>query len=131
MGYLYAQALRAARVVVDIGMHLELEVPQDQHGLPPFAPGRRWTPELAGASSAEHTGWGRRSSTPRSCATSAGRAGHQLQARRARVAGRPRGRPRPARREGRELDLKAWHMAALGTGALGLDDLARELAALG
>ena len=49
---------------------------------------------------------------------------------RAWLAGREAARARAAS-EGRELDLKAWHMAALGTGALGLDDLARELAALG
>ena len=39
-----AQAFRAARVIVDIGMHLELEIPRDN----PFGfhPGERWTPEL-------------------------------------------------------------------------------------
>ena len=38
------QAFRAARVIVDIGMHLELEIPRDN----PFGfhPGERWTPEL-------------------------------------------------------------------------------------
>ncbi|WP_198937656.1 DUF885 family protein, partial [Micromonospora sp. TSRI0369] len=44
LGMLDGQALRAARVVVDIGMHLELEIPKDN----PFGfhPGERWTPEL-------------------------------------------------------------------------------------
>lgn len=43
MGLLSSQALRAARVVVDIGMHLELEIPQQEsyHG------GEIWRPELA------------------------------------------------------------------------------------
>src|SRR5260370_15555082 len=42
MGYLDAQLMRAIRVIIDIGMHLELEIPAD------WAPGagRRGTPEL-------------------------------------------------------------------------------------
>jgi uncharacterized protein (DUF885 family) len=48
---------------------------------------------------------------------------------RAWLEGRASARARAAT-EGRELDLRAWHMAALSTGALGLDDLARELADL-
>ena len=31
---------------------------------------------------------------------------------------------------GADFDLKAWHMAALSQGSLGLDDLVAELAAL-
>ncbi len=44
LGMLDNQALRATRVIVDIGMHLELEIPRDN----PFGfhPGERWTPEL-------------------------------------------------------------------------------------
>jgi uncharacterized protein (DUF885 family) len=40
---LRAQAMRAVRVVVDIGMHLELAIPADEH----YHPGETWTPELA------------------------------------------------------------------------------------
>ena len=43
LGYLDAQMMRACRVIIDIGMHLELEIPADS----PFHPGERWTPELA------------------------------------------------------------------------------------
>lgn len=45
LGMLDAQALRAARVVVDIGLHLDLGIPTDN----PFGwrPGERWSPELA------------------------------------------------------------------------------------
>ncbi len=43
MGMLDAQALRSVRVVVDIGMHLGLEIPADAD----FHPGDVWTPELA------------------------------------------------------------------------------------
>jgi len=39
-----SQAFRATRVIIDIGMHLQLEIPRDN----PFGfhPGQRWTPEL-------------------------------------------------------------------------------------
>ena len=44
LGMLDGQGFRAARVVVDIGMHLELEIPRDN----PFGfhPGETWTPDL-------------------------------------------------------------------------------------
>lgn len=42
MGKLASEMLRAARVVIDIGSHLELTVPDDQ----PFHPGEPWTFEL-------------------------------------------------------------------------------------
>ena len=42
LGYLVAQQLRAARVIVDIGMHLSLAIPGGQ----PFHSGERWTAEL-------------------------------------------------------------------------------------
>ena len=43
LGMLRAQAMRAVRVVVDIGMHLELAIPAHE----PYHPGETWTPELA------------------------------------------------------------------------------------
>jgi uncharacterized protein (DUF885 family) len=43
LGMLDAQLLRAARVVVDIGVHLELPVPQDS----PWRPGEIWNAHLA------------------------------------------------------------------------------------
>lgn len=43
MGLLSSQALRAARVVVDIGMHLELQIPQQE----PYHGGETWRPDLA------------------------------------------------------------------------------------
>ena len=42
LGMLRAQALRCTRVIVDIGMHLELPIPEGDG----FHPGERWTPEL-------------------------------------------------------------------------------------
>ncbi|MFZ0994644.1 MAG: DUF885 domain-containing protein [Candidatus Dormiibacterota bacterium] len=43
LGMLANQSFRAARVVVDIGLHLELALPQGQH----FHPGETWSRELA------------------------------------------------------------------------------------
>ncbi|MDQ4112067.1 MAG: DUF885 domain-containing protein, partial [Actinomycetota bacterium] len=44
LGMLDGQSFRAARVIIDIGMHLELTIPEDN----PFGfhPGEVWTPEL-------------------------------------------------------------------------------------
>src|SRR6202000_2769503 len=42
MGMLDAHLFRAGRVIIDIGMHLELEIP---HGTG-FHEGERWTPDL-------------------------------------------------------------------------------------
>ena len=44
MGMLDGQSMRAARVIVDIGMHLELEIPKDNPF--DFHPGETWTPAL-------------------------------------------------------------------------------------
>ena len=43
LGMLSAQAFRAMRVVVDIGLHLQLEIPRTE----PYAPGRVWDWDLA------------------------------------------------------------------------------------
>ena len=45
LGMLDGQSLRAARVIVDIGMHLELEIPAD-NPVRRSTPGETWTPEL-------------------------------------------------------------------------------------
>ncbi|MEU1301706.1 DUF885 domain-containing protein [Streptomyces shenzhenensis] len=124
LGYLDAQMMRAARVIVDIGMHLELEIPADS----PFHPGERWTPELAEEFFAAH------SSRPADFVESEltryltipGQAiGYKL-GERAWLLGRENAR----RRHGDAFDLKAWHMAALSQGSLGLDDLVDELSVL-
>src|SRR5690606_35222203 len=43
LGYLDCQMMRAVRVIVDIGMHLQLPIPAHS----PVGAGQRWTPELA------------------------------------------------------------------------------------
>ncbi|MFE1261401.1 DUF885 domain-containing protein [Streptomyces albogriseolus] len=124
LGYLDAQMMRATRVIVDIGMHLELEIPADS----PFHPGERWTPELA------QEFFGAHSSRPADFVESEltryltipGQAiGYKL-GERAWLLGREKARER----HGDAFDLKAWHMAALSQGSLGLDDLVDELASL-
>jgi uncharacterized protein (DUF885 family) len=124
LGYLDAQMMRAARVIVDIGMHLELEIPADS----PFHPGQRWTPELA------QEFFGAHSSRPADFVESEmtryltipGQAiGYKL-GERAWLLGRENAR----QRHGDAFDLKAWHMAALSQGSLGLDDLVDELSQL-
>lgn len=124
LGYLDAQMMRALRVIVDIGMHLELEIPADS----PFHPGERWTPELA------EEFFGAHCSRPADFVESEmtryltipGQAiGYKL-GERAWLLGRENAR----KRQGDGFDLKAWHMAALSQGPLGLDDLVDELSAL-
>ncbi|WP_328556841.1 DUF885 domain-containing protein [Streptomyces sp. NBC_00358] len=124
LGYLDAQMMRAARVIVDIGMHLELEIPADA----PFHPGERWTPELA------QEFFGSHSSRPADFVeseltrylTMPGQAiGYKL-GERAWLLGRENAR----KRHGDAFDAKAWHMAALSQGSLGLDDLVDELSRL-
>ncbi|WP_317442093.1 DUF885 domain-containing protein [Streptomyces collinus] len=124
LGYLDAQMMRAARVIVDIGMHLELQIPADS----PFHPGERWTPELA------QEFFGAHSSRPADFVESEltryltipGQAiGYKL-GERAWLLGRANARER----HGDAFDLKAWHMAALSQGSLGLDDLVDELSRL-
>lgn len=124
LGYLDAQMMRALRVIVDIGMHLELEIPADS----PFHPGERWTPDLAQEFYDAHC------SRPTDYVTSEmtryltipGQAiGYKL-GERAWLLGRENAR----RRHGDAFDAKAWHMAALSQGSLGLDDLVEELSKL-
>ena len=69
LGMLAAQAMRAVRVIVDIGMHLELPIPADER----YHPGERWTPELALPFVIERSAASPRTScAARSTATSAG-----------------------------------------------------------
>ncbi|TFV76830.1 DUF885 domain-containing protein [Blastococcus sp. CT_GayMR19] len=128
LGYLDAQQLRAVRVVIDIGMHLRLPVPDDADGVLADHRGQPWTPELAraflGANSGADPGF--------------------LDSELVRYLGIPgqaisyklgerawlEGRAAAQQARGADFDLKAWHMAALSQGSLGLDDLAAELAAL-
>ncbi len=121
MGMLAAQALRSARVVVDIGMHLELRIPQDEayHG------GEVWTPELALPFLEQ------RSHFPADFLASEvtrylgipGQAISYKVGERRWLAAREQARER----QGAGFDLKAWHARALDRGPMGLAQMEREL----
>lgn len=126
LGMLDGQALRAARVIVDIGMHLELPVPADN----PFGfhPGETWTPELGWEFLRAHCrmpdenlrfelnrylGW-------------PGQAPSYKVGERIWLQARAEVRAR----KGAEFDLRAFHRAALDLGGLGLDPLRAALSRL-
>ncbi|MFJ3728350.1 DUF885 domain-containing protein [Streptomyces sp. NPDC090045] len=124
LGHLDAQMMRAVRVVVDLGMHLRLDIPAHS----PFAAGRRWTPALAREFLGRYSG----------------RPPAYLDSEIVRYLGRPaqsityklgertwlQGRETARAKQGADFDLKRWHMAALSLGSLGLDDLREELGRL-
>ncbi len=129
MGMLDAQSLRAARVIVDIGMHLELEVPRDN----PFGfrPGERWDAALGLEFLLQHSameeaflrfevnrylGW-------------PGQAPSYKVGERIWLEAREQARSRAAE-AGREFDLKTFHRQALDLGSIGLEPLQRALARL-
>jgi uncharacterized protein (DUF885 family) len=128
MGYLDEQDLRAVRVVIDIGMHLELPVPDDAEGVLAEHKGQPWTPELARSFLVENSGMESAfldSELVRYLGIPGQAISYKL-GERAWLAGRAAAQ----QAHGSAFDLKAWHMAALSQGSLGLDDLTDELAAL-
>jgi uncharacterized protein (DUF885 family) len=116
LGMLAASALRAARVVIDIGMHLDLPLPD----------GSRWTFEKACQVLRERG----RAEPSRVHAEVVRYFGWPAQAiayklgERAWIAARAEAARRPG------FDLKRWHTAALSLGPVGLDSLAAELRAI-
>ena len=124
LGCLDAQQMRAVRVVLDIGMHLRLRVPDDS----PQLAGETFTPTVARAFFAAHCG---RSPAflDSEIVRYLGRPGQVISYKlgeRAWLAGRDAARIM----HGPQFDLSGWHAKALSLGALGLDDLADELARL-
>ena len=124
LGYLDAQMLRAVRVVIDLGMHLSLRIPDDS----PVAPGEHWTPERGREVFGLHVGRGEAfaDSELLRYLGGPGQAISYKLGERAWLAGREQARAAA----GPGFDLRAWHAAALAQGTLGLDDLVAELAAL-
>ncbi|MEZ4502672.1 MAG: DUF885 domain-containing protein [Dehalococcoidia bacterium] len=123
LGLLRSQALRSARVVVDIGLHLGLPIALDD----PFHPGETWTPELA------HEFMVTRSHWPADFLSSEvtrylglpGQAISYKVGERMWLAAREQARTR----DGADFDLKRWHSRALGLGPMGLEQMQRELGA--
>ncbi len=126
LGMLDSSAFRAVRVVVDIGMHLELTIPRDN----PFGfhPGERWTPELGWEFLRAH------------CRVPDENLRFELN----RYLGWPgqapsykvgeriwlRARADAKARKGAAFDLKAFHRDALNLGSLGLGPLRAALGRL-
>ncbi|MFI1650145.1 DUF885 domain-containing protein [Streptomyces avidinii] len=124
LGYLDCQMMRAARVIVDIGMHVGLRIPADS----PFHPGETWTVDLAQEFFGLHSGRPAdfvESELTRYLSMPGQAIGYKL-GERAWLLGRDNARAA----HGDSFDLKAWHMAALSQGSLGLDDLVDELSKL-
>ncbi|MFB8005922.1 DUF885 domain-containing protein [Nocardia sp. NPDC056000] len=124
LGYLNAQMQRIQRVIIDIGMHAGLSFPASA----PMLAGKPVSPENARAFFGAYCGL----------------PGDQLDAEIIRYLSLPgqaityklgqrvwlAGRDAARKAHGDSFDLKAWHMAAVSQGSLGLDELAVELAAL-
>lgn len=122
LGQLRAQAMRAVRVIVDIGMHLQLPIPTDQ----PFRPGETWTPPLA-----EEFASARAHFPADFMASEIVRyLGWPAQAICYKVGERVwlESRDEVRRRRGAQFDLKGFHRAALDLGPMGLAQLREELA---
>jgi uncharacterized protein (DUF885 family) len=123
LGMLRAQALRAMRVVVDLGMHLELPIPKGEA----YHPGEIWNAELALPfaieRSYEHADF-IRSEIDRYL-------GWPAQAICYKVGERVWLQVREAvqRRDGAEFSLRDFHARALRLGPMGLEQLRREFGA--
>ena len=124
LGMLDAQAMRAARVVVDIGMHLQLEIPRSN----PFGfhPGERWSPELGLEFMRQHC----RMDDPVIVFEVNRYLGWPGQAPSYKVGERIwlQARADAQARLGDRFDLKSFHRAALDLGSVGLDPLQAALA---
>lgn len=124
LGMLDGQSFRAARVIIDIGMHLELTIPPDN----PFGfhPGETWTPALGREFMGQHC-----SMEPAVIDFEVKRyLGWPGQAPSYKVGERIwlEARDEARARQGGAFDLKAFHRAALDLGSLGLDPLKAALA---
>ncbi|MEK7410161.1 MAG: DUF885 domain-containing protein [Actinomycetota bacterium] len=121
LGYLYAQAFRAARVVIDIGIHCGFAIPIDWS----WHAGEQWTPELAleflSARSSSDEAFNR-SEINRYLGWPGQAISYKLGERvwlDLRDAAR--------KKHGANFDLRKWHAYALDLGNLGLDLLQKEL----
>lgn len=125
LGMLAAQAFRAARVVVDIGLHCGLPLPAWVDA----EPGPTWTPDFAHRFMLEHAPLLDAAFATSEVDRYLGLPGQAISY---KVGERVwlEGRDEVRRRQGEAFDLRAFHAAALDLGPLGLDQLRTELAAL-
>ncbi|HEY6737373.1 MAG TPA: DUF885 domain-containing protein [Actinopolymorphaceae bacterium] len=125
LGMLDSQAFRAARVIVDIGMHLELPIPDNRYH---WRVGERWTPQLGLEFLLAHC----RTDEPFLRFELDRYLGWPGQAPSYKVGERIwlRAREAAKQRKGADFDLVEFHRAALDLGSIGLDPLQAGLARL-
>ena len=122
LGYLYAQAFRAARIVIDTGIHCGFAIPQSSS----WHPGEQWTPELmleflsARSSSDDEFN---RSEINRYLGWPGQAISYKLGERVWLDL-----RDDAKKKYGSSFDLRKWHAHALDLGNLGLDLLKSEMA---
>jgi uncharacterized protein (DUF885 family) len=120
LGMLRAQAMRAARVIIDIGLHLELTIPESE-----LDAGGRWEPERARAFLGAHSYFPEgfvESEIDRYLGLPAQAISYKV-GERVWLASRDDAR----RSSGADFDLKAFHSHALALGPMGLDALRAEI----
>jgi uncharacterized protein (DUF885 family) len=122
LGMLSAQAMRCVRVIIDIGMHLELQIPNTES----FHPGKTWDHDLGLEFAVQ------RSLQPRELMTSevVRYLGWPAQAISYKVGERAwlAARDAAKQQQGASFNLKSFHTRALDLGPMGLAQLERELA---
>jgi uncharacterized protein (DUF885 family) len=124
LGMLDSQQLLAAQVPLDIGVHLELDVPKGTG----WREGERWNAEIAWEILRAHSSWDERQlrSELRRCLGMPGQAPSYKLGERIWLQARQDAMARAAG----ALSLKDFHAKALSLGAMGLDPLREALARL-
>jgi uncharacterized protein (DUF885 family) len=122
LGMLDSQQLLAAQVALDIGVHLELDVPRGTG----WREGERWNAEIAWELLRAHSSWDERQlrSELRRCLGLPGQAPSYKLGERIWLQARQDARAR----DGEAFSLKDFHAKALSLGAMGLDPLREALA---
>ena len=122
LGMLDSQQLLAAQVALDIGVHLELDVPKGTG----WREGERWNAEIAWEILRAHSSWDERQlrSELRRCLGMPGQAPSYKLGERAWLQAREDSKARA----GGAFSLKDFHAKALSLGAMGLDPLREALA---
>ena len=122
LGYLYAQAFRAARIVIDTGIHCGFAIPQSSS----WHPGEQWTPELMLEFLSAHSSSDdefNRSEINRYLGWPGQAISYKLGERVWLDL-----RDDAKKKYGSSFDLRNWHAHALDLGNLGLDLLKSEMA---
>jgi uncharacterized protein (DUF885 family) len=121
LGMLDSQQLLAAQVPLDIGVHLELEIPEGTG----WREGERWNAGLAWEILRAHSSWDERQlrSELRRCLGLPGQAPSYKLGERTWLQARADARTR----DGAAFSLKDFHAKALSLGAMGLDPLREAL----